>query len=476
MVIPAFGFSVGDFIAAINLLKETTKALREVSGATSQFQSTILDLNLLEKVLTSVQRLDPQPVKDSTLHAVQLCGQSCFIPLSRFLKSIDKFEGHLAWSSHGSRTISNRITAAGRKAQWALSVEGKVAKLKASIGPQLTTINLLLQLEQLDQHKHHHSETTETLSTVRQVQSQVTDLAKCTQDNLATRGSVESLTSIVRNMHTRMHTTAQQCDVEVLSLALERSLPGLRERYQLIRYGLWSPPLTGFGCRVMLNQPSENGMAMLMETAQRSEVLLKTIASLLRRPDATKPAGEGTPRKPDLDDTEHMGARAVVNGRVVRLPQFLQSLLMELAPVLVIIGFLTGCFHRLARTYHVIIRAPRLLLDSNIRLTDALGRSRSLPYEQFCHWHTMHSWLRQEFRGNPGDGLVQLEHYAMFRENPKSPHSTFISAQAWFDSIRPGQKVIMSIELQSHSACSDACHSCGCRLTSSGSMFGWIQW
>lgn len=92
MVAPAFGFSVGDFIAAIGLVKKTTRALREVNGATSQFQSTILDLELLERVLTSVQGLDSQSVKDSTLQAVQLFGHACHIPLSHFVASIDNFE------------------------------------------------------------------------------------------------------------------------------------------------------------------------------------------------------------------------------------------------------------------------------------------------------------------------------------------------------------------------------------------------
>jgi hypothetical protein len=54
-----FGFSVGDFVASIELIHKAAKALRSTSGATKQYQQTLLDLELIESVLRRVQGLSP---------------------------------------------------------------------------------------------------------------------------------------------------------------------------------------------------------------------------------------------------------------------------------------------------------------------------------------------------------------------------------------------------------------------------------
>ena len=49
---PAFGFSAGDFVSAIGLIRKISKALREVGGASSGYQHAIIELKGLEHALS----------------------------------------------------------------------------------------------------------------------------------------------------------------------------------------------------------------------------------------------------------------------------------------------------------------------------------------------------------------------------------------------------------------------------------------
>jgi hypothetical protein len=51
MVVPAFGFSAGDFISTIGVIARVAKALRDTDGAATYYQRTYLELQQLESVL-----------------------------------------------------------------------------------------------------------------------------------------------------------------------------------------------------------------------------------------------------------------------------------------------------------------------------------------------------------------------------------------------------------------------------------------
>ncbi|KAF2195523.1 hypothetical protein K469DRAFT_543283 [Zopfia rhizophila CBS 207.26] len=48
---PAFGFSVGDFIAAIGLIAKVIRALKDKCGAATEYQHLQLELQALERTL-----------------------------------------------------------------------------------------------------------------------------------------------------------------------------------------------------------------------------------------------------------------------------------------------------------------------------------------------------------------------------------------------------------------------------------------
>jgi hypothetical protein len=54
-----FGFSFGDFVAAIEVIHKAAQALRRSSGAQSNFSQAVADLETFEIVLRQVEALSP---------------------------------------------------------------------------------------------------------------------------------------------------------------------------------------------------------------------------------------------------------------------------------------------------------------------------------------------------------------------------------------------------------------------------------
>ena len=70
-----FGFSVGDLIAAIGLIKVSIEAIKDGKGASAEYQLLETELDSLESGLTAVEELsvDTQTVELAVGKAVQRC-------------------------------------------------------------------------------------------------------------------------------------------------------------------------------------------------------------------------------------------------------------------------------------------------------------------------------------------------------------------------------------------------------------------
>jgi hypothetical protein len=68
-----FGFSFGDFVAAIEVIHKVAQALKRSSGAQSNFHQAIADLETLETVLSQVEALSPTTSSPDTIDAIRLC-------------------------------------------------------------------------------------------------------------------------------------------------------------------------------------------------------------------------------------------------------------------------------------------------------------------------------------------------------------------------------------------------------------------
>jgi hypothetical protein len=140
MVAPAFGFSAGDFVAAIDLTVKIGRALRETGGATSEYRLVQQDLQLLRQALEFVQALQPKSVDAGHVNALRGMVLTCLNPLREFAEKLDK---QYLWALSVGST-KNMVIHSGRKAQWAVSAAEEVTKFRAVITAKIVSISMLL--------------------------------------------------------------------------------------------------------------------------------------------------------------------------------------------------------------------------------------------------------------------------------------------------------------------------------------------
>jgi hypothetical protein len=146
MVVPAFGFSVGDFIACINLVNDLIRALSDSAGAKLQYQRLITELINLKSALTEVRQLKVEESQASQKIALEQVAFQCQKTIETFLTENAKFKTTLA----AQTTSSNWSWRANlHKIQWAMCKEDATDKLRAEITGHTLTIQTLLMMIQL---------------------------------------------------------------------------------------------------------------------------------------------------------------------------------------------------------------------------------------------------------------------------------------------------------------------------------------
>ncbi|RKL38920.1 hypothetical protein BFJ72_g7050 [Fusarium proliferatum] len=147
MTVPAFGFSAGDFVSAVNLIVDITKALKNTGGAAEDYLQVLADLNLLKDVLSHLQQQQTGATRQRSSnpfaeHARKQADLT-LSTLANFLDLISKFDASL-----GHQRSSAWYRGVGRKAQWALVYSKHVDDLRSRIGTQIQTLNLVTQLQE----------------------------------------------------------------------------------------------------------------------------------------------------------------------------------------------------------------------------------------------------------------------------------------------------------------------------------------
>jgi len=144
MVVPLFGFSVGDFISVINMVQKVGKALHDQDGASAEYQRLIQNIQALQLIFQHLEGLDSSDVNRSYINAIQAQAHESLKPLNEFLKNIAKYEKRL-----GSVATGGRVLGSARKAQWVVTVAEEITKLQSNIGLEVEKMNLLLSVGQL---------------------------------------------------------------------------------------------------------------------------------------------------------------------------------------------------------------------------------------------------------------------------------------------------------------------------------------
>lgn len=139
-----FGFSAGDFIAAIDLVATVIDALRESGGSSSEYREVIRQLYSLEKALLQVKRLEVDPAQNAELIALQQAAAQCQRTIDDFMKKLQKYQPHL--QAGGSNM---KLKDKWMKIRWAVCKKEDVARFKADLVGHTESIQLLLTTMQM---------------------------------------------------------------------------------------------------------------------------------------------------------------------------------------------------------------------------------------------------------------------------------------------------------------------------------------
>jgi hypothetical protein len=136
----SFGWSAGDIVAALKLLYKTGSALKDLGGASSNFQDIYSFLQTLSQTLEHLNALQATPFDpDLSKNLREQCDQ-IRVPLAKFLADVERrFEPALGLNSQ-----NNRILTAPRKIQWALLTSKKIKRLQDRITVPMAAIGLIL--------------------------------------------------------------------------------------------------------------------------------------------------------------------------------------------------------------------------------------------------------------------------------------------------------------------------------------------
>ena len=134
-----FGFSVGDFISGLELIRQFIKALEDSSGSSKEYRDLIRELYTLERALLEVKHLNVdeslQPQKIATIQTVVQCQET----ISSFLLQIATYQPSLRSGGSGKGWLDCL-----RKIQWAVYGKEDVQRFRAQIQGYTSSITILL--------------------------------------------------------------------------------------------------------------------------------------------------------------------------------------------------------------------------------------------------------------------------------------------------------------------------------------------
>ncbi|OBT45081.1 hypothetical protein VE00_05174 [Pseudogymnoascus sp. WSF 3629] len=155
MAVP-FGFSVGDIIAGIGVIKNSIQAFSDTRGATKDHKLLCDTLTRLCASLEAVRGLDIDPVHDvRQMEAIRQAVDQCQMCIDDFVCRITKYK--IIQPSIQLLSWESRVKAAAKKIQWALLKQGDLSKFKTDIQFQFDCISVLLLSFQVHRQRRQGS-------------------------------------------------------------------------------------------------------------------------------------------------------------------------------------------------------------------------------------------------------------------------------------------------------------------------------
>ena len=139
MAVP-FGFSAGDFIAGIKLLKNVFEAFSDSRGARVDYIALRETPEALEKAFDAASHIPAPNTRPIVVEQIAKC-QEC---TKKFLRHFAKFD----LLKSGPKDKS-KIEYAFRKLQWALCTEDDVRKFREHLGTHIKALQIQLSILQM---------------------------------------------------------------------------------------------------------------------------------------------------------------------------------------------------------------------------------------------------------------------------------------------------------------------------------------
>ncbi|KAL2258158.1 hypothetical protein VTK26DRAFT_8642 [Humicola hyalothermophila] len=140
----SFGFSVGDFLAAIELVHDLAVALSETSGSSSAFQGLAQELYSLERAMIEIKGLQVSTALEPTLRAVLQVTSQCQRMITNFVRKNDVYVQCL-----GQGRSFKWWKDTFYKIKWAVYKSDEIDELRACLQSHVMAIGLMLQALQM---------------------------------------------------------------------------------------------------------------------------------------------------------------------------------------------------------------------------------------------------------------------------------------------------------------------------------------
>lgn len=144
MAAPGFGFSVGDFISGVTLVRKLIRALNDTVGSRASYRQLISELLSLDEALNQAKDLQVNAALAGHQAVLQQIVGRCQLSIETFLDKNAKFKDSLGPQPSASPWKTNL-----NKIQWALCKDSAVDELRREIAAHTTTLNLILATMQL---------------------------------------------------------------------------------------------------------------------------------------------------------------------------------------------------------------------------------------------------------------------------------------------------------------------------------------
>ncbi|KAG4442391.1 hypothetical protein IFR05_002093 [Cadophora sp. M221] len=139
-----FGFSAGDFIAALTLVHTVVDALRDSGDSSTEYRELISQLYTLETALISVKRVELDDAQHAEHVALMQAAAQCQRTIDAFWEKIKKYQPSLRAAGSGSR-----VKDGWRKVRWALCRKEDLSRFKADLMGHTESIEMLLTTVQM---------------------------------------------------------------------------------------------------------------------------------------------------------------------------------------------------------------------------------------------------------------------------------------------------------------------------------------